>query len=95
MSLIYTKLTSIVNKISQLFHESLLFTIIFSILNYFENAGVNSYLKGLYPGENFLGFIKKNKSDLQKISWKCAEKQLYSKGEKGAGTHVLLCKAGI
>ena len=33
----------------------------FSILNYFENAWVNSYLKGLYPGENFLGFIKKNK----------------------------------
>ena len=61
MSLIYTKLTSIVNKISQLFHESILFTIIFSILNYFENAWVNSYLKGLYPGENFLGFIKKNK----------------------------------
>lgn len=61
MNLIYTKLTSIVNKISQLFHESLLFTIIFSILNYFENAWVNSYLKGLYPGENFLGFIKKNK----------------------------------
>ena len=61
MSLIYAKLTSIVNKISQLFHESLLFTIIFSILNYFEKAGVNSYFKGLYPGENFLGFIKKNK----------------------------------
>lgn len=61
MSLIYAKLTSIVNKISKLFHESLLFTIIFSILNYFENAWVNSYFKGLYPGENFLGFIKKNK----------------------------------
>lgn len=61
MSLIYAKLTSIVNKISQLFHESLLFTIIFSILNYFENAWVNSYFKGLYSGENFLGFIKKNK----------------------------------
>lgn len=61
MSLIYTKLTSIVNKISQLFHESLLFTIIFSILNYFENAWVNSYFKGIYPDENFLGFIKKNK----------------------------------
>lgn len=61
MSLIYAKLTSIVNKISQLFHESLLFTIIFSILNYFEKAWVNSYFKGLNPGENFLGFIKKNK----------------------------------
>ena len=61
MSLIYAKLTSIVNKISQLFHESLLFTIIFSNLNYFEKAWVNSYFKGLYPGENFLGFIKKNK----------------------------------
>lgn len=61
MSLIYAKLTSIVNKISQLFHESLLFTIIFSILNYFEKAWGNSYFKGLYPGENFLGFIKKNK----------------------------------
>ena len=41
--------------------RSLLFTIIFSILNYFEKAWDNIYFKGLYPGENFLGFIKKNK----------------------------------
>ena len=51
MSLIYAKLTSIVNKISQLFHESLLFTIIFSILNYFEKAWVNSYFKGASAGK--------------------------------------------
>ncbi len=61
MSLIYTKLTSVVNKISDLFQKSLLFTIIFSILSYFENAWVNSYFKGLYPSENFLSFIKKNR----------------------------------
>ena len=59
MSLIYTKLTSVVNKISDLFQKSILFTIIFSILSYFENAWVNSYFKGLYPIENFLSFIKK------------------------------------
>ncbi len=61
MSLIYTKLTSVVNKISDLFQKSILFTIIFSILSYFENAWVNSYFKGLYPSENFLSFIKKNR----------------------------------
>lgn len=47
--------------ISDAFHKSLLFTIIFSIISYFENAWVNSFFKKLYPGENFLGFFKKNK----------------------------------
>ncbi len=61
MSLIYTKLTLIVNKISDLTHQSLLFTIIFSILSYFENAWVNSYFKGFYPSKDFLSFVKKNK----------------------------------
>lgn len=61
MSLIYTKLTSIVNKISDLINESFLFTIIFSILSFLEKAWINSYFKGLYPSENFLEFIKKNK----------------------------------
>ena len=61
MSLIYNNLTSIVNKISQLIRDSFLFTIIFTILSFFENQWVNSYFKGLYPNEHFLGFIKKSK----------------------------------
>ena len=60
MSLIYYKLTSFFNKISDEFHKSFLFTTIFSILSYFENQWVNSYFKSLYPSENFLSFIKKN-----------------------------------
>ncbi len=60
MSYIYSTLTSIINKISDKFHESFLFTTIFSILGFFENHFVNSYFKRLYPSENFLSFLNKN-----------------------------------
>ncbi len=60
MSIIYSTLTSITNRISDEFHKSFLFTTIFNILGFIENQWVNSYFKKLYPGENFLGFLNKN-----------------------------------
>jgi len=60
MSLIYSTLTSIINKISDEFHKSFLFTTIFSILGFLENQWVNSFFKRLYPSENFLSFLNKN-----------------------------------
>ena len=61
MSMIYSTLTSIINKISDEFHKSFLFTTIFSILGFIEDAWVNSYFKKFYPSENFLNFLNKNK----------------------------------
>ena len=58
--MIYSSLTSIINKISDEFHKSFLFSTIFSILEFIENQWVNSYFKKLYPSENFLGFLNKN-----------------------------------
>lgn len=60
MSIIYSKLTAIINRISDEFHKSFLFTIIFSILEFIENQWVNSYFKKLYPDEDFLKFLNKN-----------------------------------
>lgn len=60
MSIIYSSITSIINKISDEFHKSFLFTTIFSILEFIENQWVNSYFKKLYPDENFLSFLNKN-----------------------------------
>ena len=60
MSMIYSSLTSIINRISDEFHKSFLFTLIFSILEFIENQWVNSYFKRFYPSENFLGFLNKN-----------------------------------
>ena len=60
MSIIYSTLTSIINKISDEFHKSFLFTTIFSILGFIEDQWVNSFFKGLYPGENFSSFLNKN-----------------------------------
>ena len=60
MSLIYSTLTSIINKISDEFHESFLFGTVFSILGFIENQWVSSYFKKLYPDENFLSFLNKN-----------------------------------
>ena len=60
MSVIYSTLTSLINKISDEFHKSFLFTLIFTILEFIENRWVNSFFKKLYPGENFLGFLGKN-----------------------------------
>lgn len=60
MSFIYSKLTSFLNIINDKFHKSFLFTTIFSIIAFIENQWVNSFFKSLYPGENFLGFVKKS-----------------------------------
>ena len=60
MSVIYSTLTSLINKISDEFHKSFLFTVIFAILGFIENQWVNSFFKKLYPSENFLNFLNKN-----------------------------------
>ncbi len=60
MSIIYSTLTSTINKISDEFHKSFLFTTVFSILSFIETQWVNSYFKSLYPGENFLSFLNNN-----------------------------------
>ena len=60
MSIIYSALTSTINRISDEFHRSFLFTSIFSILEFIENQWVNSYFKKLYPNETFLNFLNKN-----------------------------------
>ncbi|MBR6024143.1 MAG: oligosaccharide repeat unit polymerase family protein [Methanobrevibacter sp.] len=60
MSLIYSKLTSILNIINDEFHKSFLFTSIFSIISFLEDKWTNSFFKGLYPDENFLSVVKKS-----------------------------------
>ena len=60
MSMIYSTLTSKINKICDKFHESFLFTFIFTILGFLEKHWVNSYFKRFYPSENFLSFLNKN-----------------------------------
>ena len=60
MSIIYSSLTSAINKISNEFHKSFLFTFIFSILEFVEDEWVNSYFKKLYPDKDFLGFLNNN-----------------------------------
>ena len=60
MSVIYSTLTSLINRISDEFHKSFLFTTIFTILEFIENQWVNSFFKKLYPGENFLNFLNKH-----------------------------------
>ncbi len=60
MSIIYSTLTSAINKISDEFHKSFLFTTIFSILEFVETQWVNSFFKKLYPDENFLSFLNRN-----------------------------------
>ena len=61
MSVIYSTLTSLINKISDEFRKSFLFTIIFTILEFIEGQWVNSFFKKLYPSENFLNFLNKNR----------------------------------
>ena len=60
MSFIYSSLISLINKISDEFHKSFLFTFIFSIVRFIENQWVDSYFKKFYPSENFLSFLNKN-----------------------------------
>lgn len=60
MSIIYSTFASAINRISDEFHKSFLFTVIFSIIDFIEDQWVNSYFKKLYPNENFLSFLNKN-----------------------------------
>ena len=60
MSMIYSTLTSAINRISDEFHKSFFFTVIFTILEFIETQWVNSYFKGLYPDANFLSFLNNN-----------------------------------
>ena len=60
MSFIYSTLASIINGLSDRFHESFLFTLIFTVLEFIENQWTGSYFKRFYPDENFLGFLNKN-----------------------------------
>ena len=60
MSVIYSTLTSLINRISDEFHKSFLFTFIFTVIEFIEKQWVNSYFKRFYPSENFLGFLNKN-----------------------------------
>ena len=48
-------------KVSDEFRKSFLFTIIFTILGFIEGQWVNSFFKKLYPSENFLNFLNKNR----------------------------------
>nr|WP_292752635.1 oligosaccharide repeat unit polymerase family protein [Methanobrevibacter sp.] len=58
--MIYSTLTSIINRISDEFHNSFLFTTIFSIISFIEEQWVNSYFKRFYPPEDFLNFLNRN-----------------------------------
>ena len=60
MSVVYSALTSLINRISDEFRKSFLFTLIFTILEFIENQWVNSYFKRFYPSENFLARLNRN-----------------------------------
>lgn len=60
MSVIYSGITSLINRISDEFHKSFLFTLIFAVIEFIENQWVKSYFKRFYPGENFLKILDKN-----------------------------------
>lgn len=60
MSMIFSALTSIVNRISDEFHKTFLFTTIFSVLSRLETEWLNSYFKKFYPNENFLNFLNRS-----------------------------------
>ncbi|MCL2116682.1 MAG: oligosaccharide repeat unit polymerase family protein [Methanobrevibacter sp.] len=61
MSSLYTISTYILKFLTKSFRRSFFFTIIFEICNFFEKQWVNSYLKSLYPNENLLSIVKRNK----------------------------------
>ena len=61
MSLIYSITSTITRDIENILRKSLLFTFIFSILDFIEKEWVNSYFKSLYPNEKFLSFFNKSK----------------------------------
>ena len=61
MSLIYSITSTITRDIEDILRKSLLFTLIFNMLEFIEKEWVNSYFKGLYPNEKFLSFFNKSK----------------------------------
>ncbi len=61
MSNLYSIATHLTNFFTKSFRKSLLFTLLFKIGKFLENQWVNSYFKKLYPEENFLSFLKKNR----------------------------------
>ena len=61
MSLIYSITSKITRNIEDILRKSLLFTIIFNILEFIEKEWTNSYFKGLYPSENFLSISNKSR----------------------------------
>ncbi len=61
MSALYSITKYFCGNITKVLKDSLLFTIIFKILGFIEEEWVNSFFKGLYPGENFLSFLKKSR----------------------------------
>lgn len=61
MSLIYSITSKITRNIEDNLRKSLLFTIIFNILEFIEKEWTNSYFKGLYPSENFLSISNKSR----------------------------------
>ena len=61
MSLIYSITSKITRNIEDILRKSLLFTIIFNILEFIEKEWTNSYFKGLYPSENFLSIGNKSR----------------------------------
>lgn len=69
MSVIYNLASKGTNYIEKLIRKTLFFTILINIFYFIEKHWVNSFFKGLYPGEN--GFDKLNpfkKGKLSKIS---------------------------
>ena len=61
MSMIYSITSKITRNIEEILRKSLFFTIIFNILDFFEEQWVNGYFKSLYPSEKFLSFFNKSK----------------------------------
>ena len=60
MSNVYNILTIITRTLTTKFKNSLLFTIIFKIMRFFEEKWLGSYFKKFYPSENFLSNFKKS-----------------------------------
>lgn len=61
MSSLYSIATYFSKFFTKAFRRSFLFSIIFWIAKFFEKEWINSYVKSLYPSENFLSFLKRNK----------------------------------
>ena len=60
MSYLYLKITSLINRLTNIVLKTFLFKLIFNILNFFEDQFLNSYFKKLYPNKSFLSFLKKS-----------------------------------